>query len=239
MFSLNVILRSLEADLFAVVVLASVAADVVGRAAFGNNPFLPLASFRLIWGVAVPRSRAARRGRRRRVHSGLVCRRGRVRAGVAVGGRPSACCRRTGAGSAAAGAARDVWRRVPGPATGRRGLVRDRIPARVADRKDARDESHHRHRRIRRHLRTIALRGAMLGSAYGQAAKELLPHHTGPGGAYALVGMAAVFAAAARAPLTSVIIVFESRATTGSFSLSCARPSSRDTTLGSVLRREP
>ena len=49
----------------------------------------------------------------------------------------------------------------------------------------------------------------MLGSAYGQAANDLLPHQTAPAGAYALVGMAAVFAAAARAPITSVLIVFE------------------------------
>ena len=48
MFSLELILRSFEAELFAVVVLASVAADVVGRAAFGDNPFLPLANFRLV-----------------------------------------------------------------------------------------------------------------------------------------------------------------------------------------------
>jgi hypothetical protein len=48
MFSLELILRSFEAELFAVVVLASVAADVVGRAAFGDTPFLPLANFRLV-----------------------------------------------------------------------------------------------------------------------------------------------------------------------------------------------
>jgi chloride channel protein, CIC family len=51
--------------------------------------------------------------------------------------------------------------------------------------------------------------GAMLGTAYG-----LLLHHVMPGivaspGAYGLVGMGAVFAGAAQAPITSVLIIFE------------------------------
>jgi len=51
--------------------------------------------------------------------------------------------------------------------------------------------------------------GAMLGSAYGDVAHDLFPDFTAPSGAYALVGMAAVFAAAARAPITSILILFE------------------------------
>ncbi|MCK4426545.1 MAG: chloride channel protein, partial [Deltaproteobacteria bacterium] len=51
--------------------------------------------------------------------------------------------------------------------------------------------------------------GAMLGGAYGYVAGALFPNIAGEVGAYALVGMAAVFAAAARAPLTSILIVFE------------------------------
>jgi CIC family chloride channel protein len=51
--------------------------------------------------------------------------------------------------------------------------------------------------------------GAMLGSAFGQVAHGLLPGLTAPAGAYALVGMGAVFAGAARAPITAVIIIFE------------------------------
>ncbi len=51
--------------------------------------------------------------------------------------------------------------------------------------------------------------GAMLGGAFGYVAKALFPEITGEVGAYALVGMAAVFAAAARAPFTSILIVFE------------------------------
>ncbi len=51
--------------------------------------------------------------------------------------------------------------------------------------------------------------GAMLGGAYGYVVGALFPNIAGEVGAYALVGMAAVFAAAARAPLTSILIVFE------------------------------
>jgi chloride channel protein, CIC family len=51
--------------------------------------------------------------------------------------------------------------------------------------------------------------GAMLGSAFGAGVHDLLPAATAGAGAYGLVGMAAVFAAAARAPITAVIIVFE------------------------------
>jgi CIC family chloride channel protein len=51
--------------------------------------------------------------------------------------------------------------------------------------------------------------GAMLGGAFGYLAMRLFPGLTIEIGAYALVGMAAVFSAAARAPLTSMLIVFE------------------------------
>ncbi len=51
--------------------------------------------------------------------------------------------------------------------------------------------------------------GAMLGGAMGQVFSSLAPGVAGPSGAYALVGMAAVFAACARAPLTAILIVFE------------------------------
>ena len=58
--------------------------------------------------------------------------------------------------------------------------------------------------------------GAMLGSAFGQAAHALLPQLTAPSGAYALVGMGAVFAGSARAPITAVLIIFE---LTGEYSI--------------------
>jgi CIC family chloride channel protein len=51
--------------------------------------------------------------------------------------------------------------------------------------------------------------GAMLGGAYGMGVHALFPQMTGGSGAYAMVGMAAVFAAAAKAPTTSILILFE------------------------------
>ncbi len=51
--------------------------------------------------------------------------------------------------------------------------------------------------------------GAMLGSSFGQVVHGLLPNTTAPSGAYALVGMGAVFAAAAHAPATAILILFE------------------------------
>jgi CIC family chloride channel protein len=51
--------------------------------------------------------------------------------------------------------------------------------------------------------------GAMLGGSFGYMAMHLFPNLNIEIGAYALVGMAAVFSAAARAPLTSMLIVFE------------------------------
>ena len=51
--------------------------------------------------------------------------------------------------------------------------------------------------------------GAMLGMAFGLAAHEVLPGIAGPAGAYGLIGMGAVFAAAARAPMTAILIIFE------------------------------
>jgi CIC family chloride channel protein len=51
--------------------------------------------------------------------------------------------------------------------------------------------------------------GAMLGGAVGTAAHHLFPASTALPGAYALVGMGAVFAGVVRAPMTSVLIIFE------------------------------
>ena len=51
--------------------------------------------------------------------------------------------------------------------------------------------------------------GAMLGGALGTVAHHLLPAYTATPGAYALVGMGAVFAGIVRAPMTSVVMIFE------------------------------
>jgi CIC family chloride channel protein len=51
--------------------------------------------------------------------------------------------------------------------------------------------------------------GAMLGGAVGTVAHHLLPTYTATPGAYALVGMGALFAGIVRAPMTSVLMIFE------------------------------
>lgn len=51
--------------------------------------------------------------------------------------------------------------------------------------------------------------GAMLGGCVGTLAHDLFPAHTATPGAYALVGMGAAFAGIVRAPMTSVLMIFE------------------------------
>jgi CIC family chloride channel protein len=58
--------------------------------------------------------------------------------------------------------------------------------------------------------------GAMLGAAFGDIVHAAIPADSGAVGAYALVGMGAVFAGAARAPITAIVILFE---LTGEYSI--------------------
>ena len=51
--------------------------------------------------------------------------------------------------------------------------------------------------------------GAMLGTAFELVARAIFPGILAPPGAYALVGMASVFAASAHAPITAILILFE------------------------------
>ncbi len=51
--------------------------------------------------------------------------------------------------------------------------------------------------------------GAFVGDAFGRVVHGLFPAWTATGAAYGLVGMAALFAAAAEAPMTAILIVFE------------------------------
>src|SRR5207245_4391289 len=50
---------------------------------------------------------------------------------------------------------------------------------------------------------------AMLGGSVGTFAHNLFPSHTATAGAYALVGMGTAFAGIVRAPMTSVVMIFE------------------------------
>lgn len=51
--------------------------------------------------------------------------------------------------------------------------------------------------------------GAMLGGAVGAIAHNFFPSHVATQGAYALVGMGTAFAGIVRAPMTSVVMIFE------------------------------
>ena len=51
--------------------------------------------------------------------------------------------------------------------------------------------------------------GAMLGGTIGTVAHNLFPHYVATPGAYALVGMGTAFAGVVRAPMTSVVMIFE------------------------------
>jgi len=53
------------------------------------------------------------------------------------------------------------------------------------------------------------LLGSMLGGSIGTVAHHFLPGYTASPGAYALVGMGALFAGIVRAPMTSVLMIFE------------------------------
>ncbi len=58
--------------------------------------------------------------------------------------------------------------------------------------------------------------GAMAGTAFGHLAHAAMPGVVGSAGAYGIVGMGAVFAATSRAPITAVLIIFE---LTGDYSI--------------------
>ncbi|MFD0920353.1 chloride channel protein [Saccharopolyspora rosea] len=51
--------------------------------------------------------------------------------------------------------------------------------------------------------------GAMGGTAFGEVVHHLAPHLTASPGMYGLIGMGAAFAGAARAPITAVVVLFE------------------------------
>ncbi|HXB21901.1 MAG TPA: chloride channel protein [Candidatus Solibacter sp.] len=51
--------------------------------------------------------------------------------------------------------------------------------------------------------------GAMLGGIIGSISHHVLPAYTATAGAYSLVGMGAAFAGIVRAPMTSVVMIFE------------------------------
>jgi CIC family chloride channel protein len=211
-FALELILRDFEAESFGVVVLSSFAADIIGRAAFGDTPFLHLPSFQLVSPVEYL------------LYAGL----GIVAAVVGVAFIKVLYGSEDVADRLWKG---PEWLR---PAAGGvlLGLLLLAVPQLYGVGYPPLENAIRGNwaiwflfvllaGKILATSLTISIggsggvfapslfMGAMLGSAYGHAIHHFLPGSTAAAGAYGLVGMGAVFAAAARAPITAVIIVFE------------------------------
>ncbi len=212
-FALELILRDFETRSFGLVVLSSVAADAIGRAVFGNNPFLRLPAFHFGSPVELL------------LYAGL----GVIATAVGLG-----FVRFLYAGEDLSD---NLWGNRPEwlrPAVGGvfLGLLLLAIPEMYGVGYPVLQLAVAGHYVVLALLGLLAAKilatsltmwiggsggvfapslfmGAMLGSAYGAAAHSLLPGIAVAAGAYGLVGMGAVFAAAARAPITAVIIIFE------------------------------
>ncbi len=211
-FALEVILRDFEARSFAAVVVASVTADVVGRAAFGSEAFLQLPKLGVGPVEGYP----------------LYLLLGLLAAGVGVlfirilyglEDRADRLWRIS-----------EAWRPAAGGVL--LGLLLLAVPQMYGVGYDVLEGAIDGNYALLFLLALLASKvlatsltlsiggsggvfapslfmGAMLGSAFGLTAHDLLPGIAGPAGAYGLIGMGAVFAAAARAPMTAILIIFE------------------------------
>jgi chloride channel protein, CIC family len=212
LFALELILRDFEAESFGVVVLASVTASVIGRAAFGSAAFLSLPPFQLVslWEYLLYAGLG--------LFAALV---GVIFIRVLYGIEDAADHLWRGpewlrpvAGGLVLGSLLLVLPEMYGvgyPALEHAIREQYAIPLLLV----------FLFGKIVATSITIAIggsggvfapslfMGAMLGVAYGDAIQLVWPGLAGPAGAYGLVGMGAVFAAAARAPMTAVVIIFE------------------------------
>ena len=211
-FALELILQDFAVDSFGAVVLASVTADVIGRAAFGNQAFLTLPAFHIVstWefglyailgvlgglaGLAFIRILYGTEDLLDRVWHGPEWLRP-VAGGVLLGLLLLALPELYGVGYPV------LQNAVAGQIV--LGLLLVLLVGKM----------------LATSL-TIGIggsggvfapslfMGAMLGTAFGLVANMLFHGSVAPAGAYGLVGMGAVFAGAARAPITAVIIIFE------------------------------
>jgi CIC family chloride channel protein len=212
-FALELILRNFQTQSFGLVVLSSVAADAIGRAAFGTHPFLSLPAFTFSSPLELV------------LYAGL----GVLATGVGVG-----FVRVLYAGediSDRLWGGRPDWLR---PAVGGvlLGLLLLAVPQMYGVGYPVLQNAVAGRYLILALLGLLAAKvlatsltmwiggsggvfapslfmGAMLGSAYGAIFHHITPQFAPAAGAFGLVGMGAVFAAAARAPITAVIIIFE------------------------------
>ena len=177
-FALELILQDFAVNSFGAVVLASVAADVIGRAAFGNQAFLTLPAFHIVSKLGVRPLRNPR-------GAGWSCRAGFHPRPLRDRGSPGshlAWPRMAASGgwwraprTPAAGAARALWRRLSGAPKRRRRPDRAGASARIARRQDARHQPDHRHRRIWRRLRAITLHGRDAGYRVWSGRQHAVP----------------------------------------------------------------
>jgi CIC family chloride channel protein len=212
-FALELILRNFETRSFGLVVLSSVTADAIGRAAFGSHPFLSLPGFTFSSPLELL------------LYAGL----GVLATGVGLG-----FVRILYAGEDIADR---LWKGRPDwlrPAVGGvlLGMLLLAVPEMYGVGYPVLQLAVADHYVILALLGLLAAKilatsltmwiggsggvfapslfmGAMLGSAYGAIAHHLMPDLAAAAGAYGLVGMGAVFAASARAPITAVLIIFE------------------------------
>jgi chloride channel protein, CIC family len=211
-FALEVILRDFETRSFGVVVLSSVAAAAVGRAAFGSHAFLHLPAFGVassfeyplyavlgvlaaVWGVAFIRVLYGSEDLADRIWHGPEWLRPGV-GGLLLGLLLILLPQMYGVGYPV------LLQAVDGHYAA--GLLLVLLVGKI----------------VATSL-TMSIggsggvfapslfMGAMLGSVYGQAIHALIPHASSSAGACGLVGMGAVFAASARAPITAVLIIYE------------------------------
>ncbi len=211
-FALELILRNFDTESFGFVVLSSVTADAIGRAAFGSHPFLTLPGFSFTSPLELV------------LYAGL---------GVLAVGVGLTFVRVLYAGEDLADRLwkGPSWLR---PATGGilLGLLLLAVPQMYGVGYPVLQHAVAGHYVILALLGLLVAKilatsltmwiggsggvfapslfmGAMLGTAYGTVAHHLLPGLAAAAGAYGLVGMGAVFAATARAPITGLIIIFE------------------------------
>ena len=211
-FALELILQDFAVESFGAVVLASVTADIIGRAAFGGQPFLTLPAFHIAsnWeyglyavlgilgglvGIAFIRVLYGTEDLVDRIWRGPEWLRPAV-GGVLLGLLLLALPQLYGVGYPV------IDHAVQGS------IVLWLLAALLAGKMIATSL-------------TIGIggsggvfapslfMGAMLGTGFGLVANALFHSAVAPAGAYGLVGMGAVFAGAARAPITAVIIMFE------------------------------
>ncbi len=212
-FALELILRNFETRSFALVVLSSVTADAIGRAAFGSHPFLSLPAFTFSSPLELL------------LYAGL----GVLATGVGLG-----FVRVLYTGEDVSDR---LWSRRPDwlrPAAGGvlLGALLLAVPEMYGVGYPVLQLAVAGHYVILALLGLLLAKilatsltmwiggsggvfapslfmGAMLGSAYGAVAHQVIPGLAVAAGAYGLVGMGAVFAASARAPITAVLIIFE------------------------------